>query len=138
MKKIIVSIMATTGVAIVVLAMIAAIHEAEFLYVRSVFETLGASVIIHLGFLLTRKFESKYIALEALLDVSYVIIVLIIFGAIFNWFERGTPVWILVIMAVAVYSAGLFLSLYRVQGDINEINKLLKKRDEANRGGQQP
>jgi len=139
MKKMIVNILATTGVAIVVLAIIASLHGAEFLFVRGVFETLGACIVIHLGLLLTQKLEYRYIALKALLDVSYIIAAVIVFGAVFDWFDRGTPPWILVIMAVFVYCTGLFLSLYRVQEEVNTINKLLKKRDERiNQGALKP
>ena len=50
------------------------IYGASFLFISSVFQSLGANIVIHLGFLLTRKFESEYVAMEALLDISYTII----------------------------------------------------------------
>ena len=128
MKKIIINMMASTGLTLVVLAAIGTIYGASFLFISSVFQSLGANIVIHLGFLLTRKFESEYVALEALLDISYTIIVLIIFGRVFDWFG-STPIYILVIMAVVIYLLSLFLSMVRIREEINTINKLLKKRN---------
>jgi len=54
--------------------------------------------------------------------------VLIIFGAIFNWFAT-TPKWILAIMAVVIYFIVLLLSMVRMREEANTINKLLKKRN---------
>ena len=84
MKKKVVNIMATMGITLVVLALIGSIYGAKILCISSVFQVLGANIVIHFGFVLTSKFESKYLLLEAVLDISYSIVVLIIFGAIFN------------------------------------------------------
>ena len=129
MKKTIINMMASTGLTLIVLAAIGTIYGAIFLFISSVFQSLGANIVIHLGFLLTRKFESEYVALEALLDISYTIIVLIIFGWIFDWYG-STPIYILAIMAVAIYLISLFLSMVRIREEINTINKLLKRRNE--------
>lgn len=129
MKKIIINIMASTGITLVVLSIIGTLFGANFLFISSIFQSLGANTVINLGFLLTRKFESKYTALEIALDISYTIVVLIIFGAIFDWFSNGTPIWILIIMAALIYLLGLLISLFRIREDINTINKLLRKRN---------
>ncbi len=129
MKKLIINIMASTGITLIVLAIIGTLFSAKFLFISSVFQSLGANIVIHLGFLLTSKFESKYAALEVALDIGYTIIVLTIFGAVFDWFTNGTPIWVLVIMAVLIYLLGLLISMYRMRVDINNINKLLRKRN---------
>jgi len=85
--------MASTGVTLVVLAVIGTLSGAEFLFISSVFESLFANIAIHSGFLIMRKYESKYAAFEVMLDITYTIIVLAILGAIFNWFANGTPIW---------------------------------------------
>lgn len=129
MKKLIINIMASTGITLIVLAIIGTLFGAKFLFISSVFQSLGANIVIHLGFLLTSKFESKYAALEVALDIGYTIIVLTIFGAVFDWFTNGTPILVLVIMAVLIYLLGLLISMYRMRVDINNINKLLRKRN---------
>ncbi|MGL5437980.1 MAG: hypothetical protein ACRDBO_21805 [Lachnospiraceae bacterium] len=129
MKKMIINIMASTGITLVVLAIIGTLFGAKFLFISSVFQSLGANIVIHLGFLLTRKFESKYTVLDITLDIGYTIIVLIVFGAVFDWFTNGTPIWVLVIMAVLIYLLGLLMSLFRMREDISTINKLLRMRN---------
>lgn len=130
MKKLITNIMSTTGITLVVLSIIGTLSGARFLFISSVFQSLGANLVIHLGFLLTRRFESKYAALEIALDVSCIIGVLIMFGAAFDWFSNGTPIWILVIMAVVIYLLWFFLSLFRMREDIASINESLQKRNQ--------
>lgn len=128
MKKMITNIMSSTGITLVVLAIIGTSFGAKCLFFSSIFQSLGANIVIHLGFLLTRKFESNYVVLEAALDIGYMIIVLIVFGAAFNWFT-STPIWILVFMAVIIYLLGLSLNLFRLRADIKVINKLLQERN---------
>ncbi len=127
MKRFAVNILTSTGMALVALAAIAAVNGAKFLLVDSVFQTLGANVVIHLGLLVTRKFESSYAALEAALDIAWVVLVLVAAGAVFGWYS-STPAWMLVVMDAAIYLAGVGLSMVRIREDLAEINRLLQKR----------
>jgi uncharacterized membrane protein YjfL (UPF0719 family) len=128
MKKTVENIMATTGITLVILALIGTLFGARLLFISSVFQSLGANIVIHLGFIFTGRFESKYPILESLLDISYTIVVLIIFGAIFRWYT-STPVWILVIMAVVIYLFGCLIGMFRIREDIKIINELLQNRN---------
>ncbi len=128
MKKTVANIMATTGITLVVLALIGFLYGARFLFISSVFQSLGANMVIHLGFIITRRFESKYAIVEALLDITYTIVVLIISGAVFNWYT-STPIWILVIMAVFIYFFGCMIETVHMREDVKRINKLLQKRN---------
>lgn len=121
--------MATTGLTFVILAIIGTLTGAKFLIISGMFESFGANILINVGFLLTRKFESKYAALEITLDIVYTITVLITVGAVFNWYSEGTPISRLIIMAVVIYLLGFFLSMFRIHEDINTINNLLQKRN---------
>jgi len=132
MKKIIINIMATTGITLVALALIGTLYGAEFLFISGVFQSLGANTVINLGFILTGKFESKNPILEAVLDISYTIVVLIIFGAVFNWYS-STPIWVLIIMAVLIYLSGCLISIFRMREDVKAINELLQKRKKQNK-----
>jgi len=129
MKKTVVNIMATTGSALILLALFVVIFGSKVMYLNTLFEILGANIVIHLGLLLTQKFESRYAIFEFLLDVSYVIAVLIIFGLIFDWYS-SVPVWVLVIMAVVIYVFGLFVNIARTRKDAKEMDELLQKRKE--------
>lgn len=130
MKKMIINVMATTGITLIVLALSGTLYGAKFLFISGVFQSLGANIVMHLGFIITGKFESKYPILEAILDISYAIVILIIFGAVFNWY-KSTPIWILIIMAVIIYSFGCFMSIFRMGEEVKAINELLQKRNKT-------
>jgi len=131
MKGVIVNIVATTGLALVILSMFVRLlmwpyHDLYFSTV--VMQIFGANIVIHLGLRLTRKLESKYLALEVLLDMAYICAVVMVFGWVFDWFGAA-PILILVVTAVVVHLVALFLNMARVREEANVINKLLKKRD---------
>ena len=133
------NVFTTTGFALIILA---AIDRNSHLltsgyfnipYSDTIFEILGANIVIHLGLLLTRKFESQYLFLESLIDVVFITTVLVIFGWIFDWFYYWfsplTQIGVLAFMAVVIYVVSTFLRMGRIQEEINEINKLLKERN---------
>jgi F0F1-type ATP synthase assembly protein I len=123
--------MATTGTTLIFLAIFAVIIGGKSIYVHTFFELLAANIVIHLGLILTKKFESSYAILEFVLDVSYIIVVLVGFGLIFDWFS-SVPIWYLVIMAVAVYAFGVFINITRIRKEADELNKLLQKHKNKN------
>ena len=128
MKKLIVDIFTTTGISLVILAIIARLIPADIPFFGTVMPVLLANIVIHLGLRLTNKFESEYLLLEGLIDVAYITTVLIIFGWIFHWFKM-TPPWALAIMAVFIYIVSVLLKTVRVREDIKEINELIEKRN---------
>lgn len=128
MKKITVNILCSTGITLIVLAAMAAIFGAKFLFISSVFQSLIANIIIHIGLLFTRKFESDYAILEYTLDISYTTAIVLISGFVFNWYS-STPMWMLITMSAVIYLIGILLNTIRIRQDISEINELLKKRN---------
>jgi len=130
-KKLITNIVATTGLAVILLSIIVRLllpgYDLFFSY--AVFQVFIANIVIHLGLLLTRKFESKYMAIEVILDTAYITMVLIACGLIFDWFGI-TPIFVLVVMAVIMNFAAFLLNVTRIRDDVNNINKLLQKRNE--------
>lgn len=128
MKKMAVNILCSTALTLLVLAAFGTMFGATVLFISGVFQSLIANIVIHIGLLLTHKFESKYAVLEYTLDIVYTIAVVLIFGFVFNWYS-STPVWMLVTMSVLIYLAGMLLSTIQMRQDISEINKLLKKRN---------
>lgn len=126
MKKIIVNIMTTTGISLVALAIpLNLLYGLDNISFYNVFTTLGVNIVLHLGLLLTHKFESKYFVLEALLDIGYIVIVLSIWGALFDWM----PIWMLAIMGVLIYLISLHLSMVRIRAEVSAINKSLQRRN---------
>ena len=133
MKRTAVNIMVTTGTSILILALIAAIIGGTSLNLSAIYQTFLANIVIHICLFFTHKFESKYIVLEFLLDTSSTIAVLVVFGAIFGWFNF-TPIWVLAVMTIVIYTFGLITNIFRLREDAKEINKLMQKRREKNTG----
>lgn len=127
MKKISVNILCSTAITLLILAILGAVSGAQFLLINSVFQSFIVNIVIHIGLLFTHRFESSYAILEFMLDIGYMEVVVIIFGAIFNWYG-STPIWVLVIMTTIIYIVGVFLNMVQMRQEVEEINKLLQKR----------
>ena len=128
MKKITVNILCSTAITLLILAVLGVFSGARFLLIHSVFQSFLVNIIIHTGLIFTQKFESSYAVLEFMLDIGYVVIVVMISGAVFNWYG-STPIWVLVIMAAVIYLAGILLNMVQVRQEIDGINELLQKRN---------
>jgi len=126
--------MATTGLSVIMLTSFIRILIPGFdlPFNDTVLLIFSANVVIHLGLLVIHKFESKYLAVEVLLDIAYTTAVLVVFGLLFDWFGV-TPIWILVVMAATIHIISLFLYVTRYRQEANDINKLLKKRNKNKR-----
>ena len=129
MVKTIINIMATTGLAIMVLAGFIAIYGFDLQFCRTVLLAFAANVVVHLGLLVIHKLEIKYLALEVFIDIAYTTIVIVVFGLAFDWFG-ATPLIIMVVMAIALHICALFLHLAYIKAETNAINKLLVMRNE--------
>ena len=127
MRKKFVNILCSTAITLLILAILGAISGAHFLLINSVFQSFIANIVIHIGMLLTRRFESSYAILEFMLDIGYMEVVVIIFGAVFNWYS-STPIWILAIMTTIIYIVVIFLNMVQMRQEVKKINELLQKR----------
>lgn len=127
MKKLMVNCLATTALTLVLLSGAAFVYQAKCLFVATIFQSLFANVIIHAGLSFIRKFESIYSIFEVLLKVGYTLGILIACGFLFNWY-CSTPIWLVVVIGVAVYLIACLLDILRMNDDLSYINKELEKR----------
>lgn len=127
MKKISVNILCSTAITLLILAVLGAVSGARFLLINSVFQSFMVNIVIHIGLLFTHRFECSYALLEIMLDIGYMEAVVILFGAIFNWYG-STPIWVLAVMTAVIYIAGVFLNMVQMGQKVKEINQLLQKR----------
>lgn len=127
MKKISVNILCSTAITLLLLAILGAVSGAQFLLIDSVFQSFLVNIIIHIGTLFTHRSESRYALLGSMLDIGYMEAVVILFGAIFNWYG-STPIWVLAGMTTIIYIVGVFLDMVQMRQKVEEINALLKKR----------
>jgi len=131
MKKTIINIMFTSNAILVFIAIFAVIIKSETILTRTVFEVLGANIVIHLGIFFTRKFESRYAILENLLDIGCLLCILGIFAIIFKWYT-SVPIWYIYIISIVVYLFSILLNIVRTQRTAKRINELLQKRKKRN------
>jgi len=128
-RKIINDIMFVTGTALVILAMFSLLFSIEISFVPTIFEVFVANIVIILGLFLREKFEIRNIILEYLVNISYIVAVLVVFGLIFDWY-RAVPVWLPIAMAVVIYIFSMIFTAAKLKRDAEELNKLLQKRQE--------
>ena len=128
MKKFIVNILATTGISLIFLSIIALFFHAKYIYLQTVFQVLGTNIIVHFGLILLSKLELKHSMIEMFLDIALIIIILIVFGSIFHWFT-STPIWILAILGSVMYIVSVILNLLYMKQEAHEINALIQKRN---------
>jgi hypothetical protein len=124
MKNKIKNCLATTGLSLILLAIVATLYQAQFLCITTFYQVLLANAFIHIGLTLLEHFESTYFLLEILVEVGYILIVLIIFGFFFNWYS-STPLWVLILLGIAVYLIGSLISLFRINSNLAFINNQL-------------
>ena len=121
--------MFTTGASLVILAVFSMIFGKEISYAPVVLQIFAANIVINLGLFFLWKFEIRYLILQHLLDVGYIILVLVVFGAIFNWYSTA-PIWFLAVAAAVIYAFASIISAAKFRKDTEEINELLQKRKE--------
>ena len=124
MKKIVLNIMATTGITLVVLALIATCFNATFIRIDAVFQSFILNILIHIGYYFLSKKEYKYPILESVIQMGYTVVLVLIAGEICGWYE-SMPLWCLFGMAIVVYVLGILCSAVSMLGDVREINALL-------------
>jgi len=129
MKKTIVNTIFTSGISIIGLTLYFAVTNKNTVFVHTILELFGANIIINIGLYIRDKFEIRNAVLEQIIDISYVLIILVIFGIIFSWFS-AIPVWILIVSGIIIYIITSILTISKINKDTNEINELLQKLQE--------
>lgn len=130
MHKMMMNIMTTTGVSLVALAVIATSYQAQYLCINTVFQAFLANILIHVGIKLFQYIDFQYPLVETILSISYTIIVVLVCGKAFQWYD-STPIGVLIPLAVFVYLAGCCLRVVRIKREVKDINALLQKKNKG-------
>ena len=118
-----------TGMALVLLSVVANLYGGRFLCVETVYQVFAASVIIQLAFVLLNHFESKYFLIEITVEMATVLIILVIAGIVFDWYS-SIPVWVLILMGVLVYLADSLINVLWMHKEARSINLLISNQKE--------
>lgn len=126
MKKIVTNIAATTGITLVVLAIVALCYNATVIFISSVFQALFLNVLIYIGLYVLEHFEYRYAVLETGVKLLYVIALVLAIGRMFGWYEYMSG-GVLVLMTVIIFAACIGLDMIRLADEVKEINSLLEQ-----------
>ena len=86
MKKNIVNILATTGISLLLLSVVALFFHASCIYLETVFQAFCINIITHLGIMIIQKIELRNIFTEMVLEILFIVGELLVFGRLFHWF----------------------------------------------------
>ena len=127
MKDTITRIFFTTCAAVILLAVYLSITGEKQFLVNTIFHLFIVNIIINIGIYFRSKIEIQKFLLEFFIDVSFIIIVLLIFGYILNWYP-AVPVWYIAMMAAIIYIIAAVTTVVKIRKNTKEINELLEKR----------
>ena len=128
MKKMIVNILATTGISLLLLSAAALSFHASCIYLKTVFQAFGVNIITHLGITGIKKMELKNIVTEMVLEITFIVCEILVFGQLFHWFT-SLSFLVLVCMGIIIYIISLFLNLLQMKQEAKEINLLIQNRN---------
>ena len=124
MKKTVINIFAMTGITLVALSLIAYFYNATFLCLNTVFQALGVNILIYAGIKLINKFEINLSIIETGLKIIYAVILVLIFGNLFAWYESlSFPV--LIVFTVFILIVCDLLDMLSLKNKVKEINDLI-------------
>ena len=129
MKRNVVNILATTGISLLLLSIVALFFHASCIYLETVFQTFGVNAAVHLGILYIKKIELKSIFTETVLEITFIVCALLISGLLFQWYT-SLSFLLLACMGVVTYMISLFLNFLQMKQEAKEINFLIKNRDQ--------
>jgi len=125
MKKMILNIMATTGITLVILAFVATCYGGTLICISTVFQALVLNIVIYVGIYLLNRFEFCYPIFESGLKLIYVLSLVLISGWCFEWYNNlSGPV--LILMTVAIFVVCIYLDAISLISEVKAINGLIE------------
>ena len=125
MKKMILNIMATTGITLVVLAIVGLCYDATVIFISAVFQALLLNVAIYMGIYIMDHFEYKYPIVETGLKLAYVFALVLASGWIFGWYVNMSVV-VLWLMTIVIFGICVFLDIVSLIDEVKDINELIE------------
>lgn len=126
MKKMLLNIMATTGITLVVLAIVGLCYDATVIFISAVFQALFLNVAIYMGIYIMDHFEYKYPIVETGLKLVYVLTLVLACGCFFGWYANMSVV-VLVLMTIVIFGVCVFLDTIRLIDEVKDINGLIAR-----------
>lgn len=130
MKKIILNIMATTGISLVALALVATLYDGTLICIDTIFQVLGLNVVIYIGLCFMEHIEYHYSILETGLKLIYIMILVLISGGIWGWY-KNLPGAVLILMTIGIFITCVCLDAISLLNEVKSINVLIEEDKEC-------
>lgn len=125
MKKIILNIMATTGISLVALALIATLYDGTLICIDTVFQMLGLNIVIYIGLYFMDYMEYRYALLETGLKLIYIILLVLISGFVWDWYNNLSSA-VLILMTIGIFAVCVCLDTISLLSEVKTINGLIE------------
>ena len=126
MKRTILNIMATTGITLVILALVATCYGGTVIFISAVFQALVLNITIYVGIYLLNRFEYRYPILETGLKLIYVLALVLTSGWIFEWYNNLSSL-VLVLMTIIIFGLCVCLDTISLIDEVKVINGLIEE-----------
>lgn len=130
MKKILLNIMATTGISLVVLSLVAILYDGSLICIDTIFQVLGLNVVIYIGLYFMGFIEYRLAILETGLKLTYIIALVLISGLILGWYNN-LPIVVLVLMTIGIFIVSVCLDAISLITEVKLINVLIEGEEQA-------
>ena len=127
MKKLISNILATTGIVLLVLSVVALCYGGTAIFINTVFQILVVNTVVYFGLYLLGFIEFRYPILETGVRLLYILSIVLLTGWLLGWYEF-VSVTVLGLMTVVVMIVCICLDTLSLRTEVKEINELLEGR----------
>lgn len=127
MKKLISNILATTGIVLLVLSVVALCYGGTAIFINTVFQILVVNTVVYFGLYLLGFIEFRYPILETGVRLLYILSIVLLTGWLLGWYEF-VSVTVLGLMTVVVMIVCVCLDTLSLRTEVKEINELLEGR----------
>lgn len=125
MKKMILNIMATTGISLVALALIATLYDGTLICIDTVFQMLGLNIVIYIGLYFMDYMEYRYALLDTGLKLIYIILLVLISGFVWDWYNNLSGA-VLILMTIGIFAVCVCLDMISLLSEVKTINGLIE------------
>lgn len=130
MKKIILNILATTGLSLVALALVATLYNGTLICIDTVFQVLGLNVVIYVGLYFMEFIEYHYAILETGLKLTYIIVLVLTSGFIWGWYNNLSGA-VLILMTIGIFIVCVCLDTISLLSEVKSINVLIEGEEQS-------
>ena len=125
MKKVILNILATTGLSLVVLALVATWYDGTLICIDTVFQVLGLNIVIYIGLSFMKNMEYHYAILETGFKLLYIILLVLASGFVWGWYNQ-LPGAVLILMTISIFVICVCLDMVSLLSEVKTINSLIE------------